>query len=59
MVAMAVTKISVISLLDNGCFQRILYGSESVSKALDIRKNGERPLQFMIKKREGLPTKFV
>jgi hypothetical protein len=39
--------------LDNGCFQRILYGSESVSKALDIRKNGERPFN-LIKKREGL-----
>jgi len=38
---------------DNGCFQRILYGSESVSKALDIRKNGERPFN-LIKKREGL-----
>jgi hypothetical protein len=39
--------------LDNGCFQRILYGTESVSKALDIRKNGERPFN-LIKKREGL-----
>ena len=39
--------------LDTGCFQRILYGSESVSKALDIRKNGERPFN-LIKKREGL-----
>ena len=39
--------------LDNGYFQRILYGSESVSKALDIRKNGERPFN-LIKKREGL-----
>jgi len=39
--------------LDNGCFQRVLYGSESVSKALDIRKNGERPFN-LIKKREGL-----
>ncbi len=38
---------------DNGCFQRILYGSEPVSKALDIRKNGERPFN-LIKKREGL-----
>lgn len=38
---------------DNGCFQRILYGSEQVSKALDIRKNGERPFN-LIKKREGL-----
>ena len=39
--------------LDNGCFQRILYGNESVSEALDIRKNGERPFN-LIKKREGL-----
>ncbi len=39
--------------LDNGYFQRILYGGESVSKALDIRKNGERPFN-LIKKREGL-----
>jgi len=38
---------------DNGCFQRILYGSEVVSKALDIRKNGERPFN-LLKKREGL-----
>ena len=38
---------------DNGCFQRILYGSEAVSKALDIRKNGERPFN-LLKKREGL-----
>ena len=38
---------------DNGCFQRILYGSDLVSKALDIRKNGERPFN-LIKKREGL-----
>ena len=39
--------------LDNGYFQRILYGSESVSNALNIRKNGERPFN-LIKKREGL-----
>jgi len=38
---------------DNGYFQRILYGSDAVSKALDIRKNGERPFN-LIKKREGL-----
>ena len=38
---------------DNGCFQRILYGSEAVTKALDIRKNGERPFN-LLKKREGL-----
>jgi hypothetical protein len=39
--------------IDNGCFQRILYGGELVSKALDIRKNGERPFN-LLKKREGL-----
>jgi len=39
--------------IDNGCFQRILYGNELVSKALDIRKNGERPFN-LLKKREGL-----
>lgn len=38
---------------DNGCFQRLLYGSEAVLKALDIRKNGERPFN-LLKKREGL-----
>ena len=39
--------------IDNGCFQRILYGSDEVLKALDIRKNRERPFN-LIKKREGL-----
>ncbi|MGD1973547.1 MAG: hypothetical protein PVG73_05720, partial [Desulfobacterales bacterium] len=34
-------------------FQRILYGSDAVAKALDIRKNGERPFN-LLKKREGL-----
>jgi hypothetical protein len=38
---------------DNGYFQPILYGSDAVSKALDIRKNGERPFN-LLKKREGL-----
>lgn len=38
---------------DNGFFQRLLYGSEAVLKALDIRKNGERPFN-LLKKREGL-----
>jgi len=38
---------------DNGYFQRILYGGELVKKALEIRKNGERPFN-LIKKREGL-----
>jgi hypothetical protein len=39
--------------IDNGYFQRILYGDEQVIKALEIRKNGERPFN-LIKKREGL-----
>jgi len=38
---------------DNGRFQRILYGSQEVIQALDIRKNGERPFN-LLKKREGL-----
>ena len=38
---------------DSGYFQRILHGSQAVSKALDIRKNGERPFN-LFKKREGL-----
>ena len=38
---------------DNGCFQRLLYGNDAVSKALEIRKNGERPFN-LLKKREGL-----
>jgi hypothetical protein len=41
--------------LDSGCFQRILYGSDLVSKAIDIRKNGERPFN-LLKKREDLET---
>lgn len=41
--------------IDNGYFQRILYGNEQVSKAVEIRKNGERPFN-LIKKREGLET---
>lgn len=41
--------------IDNGYFQRILYGDEQVLKALEIRKNGERPFN-LIKKREGLET---
>lgn len=39
--------------IDNGYFQRLLYGSDAVSKAIDIRKNGERPFN-LLKKREGL-----
>jgi len=38
---------------DNGYFQRILHGSSEVMKAVDIRKNGERPFN-LLKKREGL-----
>jgi len=38
---------------DNGYFQRILHGSDAVSRALEIRKNGERPFN-LLKKREGL-----
>ncbi|QTA83534.1 Uncharacterized protein dnl_59460 [Desulfonema limicola] len=38
---------------DNGYFQRIIYGSDAVKKALEIRKNGERPFN-LLKKREGL-----
>ena len=38
---------------DNGYFQRILHGSDAVSRALEIRKNGERPFN-LFKKREGL-----
>lgn len=39
--------------LDSGYFQQIIYGSKEVLKALDIRKNGERPFN-LLKKREGL-----
>lgn len=39
--------------IDSGYFQRIISGSDEVQKALDIRKNGERPFN-LIKKREGL-----
>lgn len=38
---------------DNGYFQRIIHGSEQVSKAIEIRKNSERPFN-LLKKREGL-----
>lgn len=39
--------------MDNGCFQPIVHGSAEVAKAMDLRKNGERPFN-LIKKREGL-----
>ncbi len=38
---------------DSGYFQPILHGSEAVDKALEIRKNGERPFN-VFKNREGL-----
>ncbi len=39
--------------IDKGHFQRVIHGSDSVSKAIDIRKNGERPFN-LLKNREGL-----
>jgi len=39
--------------IDNGYFQRIPYDSQLVSKALEIRKNAERPFN-LLKNREGL-----
>ena len=39
--------------VDSGHFQRIPYGSDEVKKAIDIRKNGERPFN-LLKHREGL-----
>ena len=41
--------------IDNGIFQRILYNKDDVAKAIEIRKNGERPFN-LLKKREGLET---
>jgi hypothetical protein len=38
---------------DGGCFQPIPHATAGVSKAIDLRKNGERPFN-LIKKREGL-----
>jgi len=38
---------------DSGYFQPIPHGSEAVAKALEIRKNGERPFN-VLKNREGL-----
>jgi len=38
---------------DNGYFQPMLHGSDAVCKAIEIRKNGERPFN-LFKKREGL-----
>ena len=39
--------------IDSGFFQRIPYETEHVSKALEIRKNAERPFN-LLKNREGL-----
>jgi hypothetical protein len=39
--------------IDSGYFQPIPYVTEGISKAIDLRKNGERPFN-LIKKREGL-----
>lgn len=38
---------------DSGYFQPILHGSKAVDKALEVRKNGERPFN-VFKNREGL-----
>lgn len=38
---------------DSGCFQSIPHATEGVSKAIDLRKNGERSFN-LLKKREGL-----
>ena len=38
---------------DNGRFQPVVLGSDEAAKAIDLRKNGERPFN-LIKKREGL-----
>lgn len=38
---------------DSGCFQPVPHATAGVSKAIDLRKNGERPFN-LIKKREGL-----
>ena len=38
---------------DSGCFQPLPHATTGVAKAIDLRKNGERPFN-LIKKREGL-----
>ena len=38
---------------DSGCFQSIPHATRGVSKAIELRKNGERPFN-LLKKREGL-----
>ena len=44
--------------MDNGRFQPIVYGSAEAAKAIELRKNGERPFN-LIKKREGLDVTRV
>jgi len=44
--------------MDNGRFQPIVHGSAEVAKAIELRKNGERPFN-LIKKREGLDVTRV
>jgi hypothetical protein len=39
--------------LDSGCFQSIPHATEGISKAIDLRKNGERSFN-LLKNREGL-----
>lgn len=39
--------------IDSGCFQPIPHATNGVLKAIDLRKNGERPFN-LLKKREGL-----
>ena len=39
--------------IDSGYFQPIPHATDGVSKAIDLRKNGERPFN-LLKKREGL-----
>jgi hypothetical protein len=38
---------------DSGCFQPFPHATTGVAKAIDLRKNGERPFN-LLKKREGL-----
>ena len=43
---------------DSGFFQSIPHATAGVSKAIDLRKNGERPFN-LLKKREGLESARV
>ena len=38
---------------DSGCFQPFPHATTGVARAIDLRKNGERPFN-LLKKREGL-----